>query len=216
MSVTANAGGTANEMHSHYSSLNGVTRLVVGPITTTGLASLKFSFKHFYDDYGAGVTRKIQSSLDGITWTDEAWSFPSGTGNQGPETASTTIANNVGTTTYIAWVLDGDHFQYDEWYMDDVTITEPLANDAGTVSIDVADLTPGSVAPQATVKNFGTATNTFNVQMNITGGYTSNKTVTSLAPGATQQVTFDNWTAALGHVPSKSIYPVRNGPRCFE
>ncbi|MDZ7624297.1 MAG: CARDB domain-containing protein [Ignavibacteriaceae bacterium] len=53
------------------------------------------------------------------------------------------------------------------------------------------------LAPQATVKNFGANTNTFNVQMTI-GGYTSTKTVTSLAPGATQQVTFDNWNATLG------------------
>ena len=39
----------------------------------------------------------------------------------------------------------------------------------------------GTVAPKATVKNFGTATQTFNVNMTITGGYSSTKTVTGLA-----------------------------------
>jgi hypothetical protein len=89
----------------------------------------------------------------------------------------------------------------DEYYLnvDEVSIDEVPANDAGTVSIDVPiGNLPGVIIPKATVKNFGTATNTFNVTMEITGGYTSTKTVTSLTYGATQQVTFDNWTAAIG------------------
>ena len=71
--------------------------------------------------------------------------------------------------------------------------------DAGTVSVDVlSGLIPGSVVPKATVKNFGTNPKSFNVNMTITGGYSSTKTVTNLAPGASQQVTFDNWNATLG------------------
>ena len=54
---------------------------------------------------------------------------------------------------------------------------------------------PGTITPMATVKNYGTAAHTFNVQMTITGGYTSTKTVTNLAAGTTAQVTFDNWNA---------------------
>jgi hypothetical protein len=204
VSTTSLAGGTANEMHGHYSSFLGVTRLIVGPINTTGMSSLRLAFKHFYDDYGAGITHKIQSSTNATTWSDEAWSFASGSGNQGPETVNTTIANNVGSTTYIAWVLDGDHFQFDEWYVDDVVISVPLPNDVGTLSIDLAgNLVPGSVVPTATVKNFGTSSNSFNVTMTITGGYTSTKAVSSLAPGATQLVSFDSWSATLGQKTAK-------------
>ncbi len=199
VSATSNAGGTPNEMHSLYSSLIGATRLIVGPINTTGMASLKLAFKQFFDDYGPGITVKIQSSADASTWADEAYSFASGGGNIGPETVNTTIANNVGSITYVAWVIDGDHYQYDNYYIDDVAVTLPLPNDVGTFSIDInPSIVPGSFAPQATVKNFGINTNSFNVQMNITGGYTSTKAVTNLAPGATQQVTFDNWNPALG------------------
>ena len=83
--------------------------------------------------------------------------------------------------------------------IDNVVIKVPLANDVGTLSIDVAsNQIPGSVVPQATVKNYGTSTNSFNVTMTITGGYSSTKTVSALAPDATQQVTFDNWNATLG------------------
>ena len=199
VSNSSSAGGSPYEMHSLYSSLFGVTRLIVGPINTSGVPSLLLAFKHFYDDYAAGLTIKIQSSSDLNTWTDEAYSFASGGGNRGPETVNTTIANNLGTVTYIAWVVDGDHYEYDNWYVDDVSVTLPLPNDAGTLSIDVPiAVAPGTIAPQATVKNYGTAANTFDVQMTISGGYTSTKTVTSLAPGATQVVTFDNWNAVLG------------------
>ena len=204
VSTTSNAGGSPNEMKASWFSFVGTTRLILGPINTTGMTSLKLAFKHFFDDYGPGITVRIQSSTDASTWTDEAYSFVSGGGNIGPETVNTTIGSNVGTTTYIAWTLDGDHYQYDYWYVDDVVVSEPLPNDVGTFSIDVdANIVPGSIAPQATVKNFGLNTNSFNVQMNITGGYTSTKTVTNLAPGATQQVTFDNWNPSLGQYAAK-------------
>jgi hypothetical protein len=51
----------------------------------------------------------------------------------------------------------------------------------------------GPVTPIATVRNYGLSTETFPVNMTI-GTYTSTKTVTNLAPGAIQQVTFDTWT----------------------
>jgi hypothetical protein len=74
-------------------------------------------------------------------------------------------------------------------------------NDVGTYSVDVTDIDPpgGTQAPKATIKNFGSAAQTFTVNMTITGGYTSTKTVTSLAAGATIQVTFDNWTPTAGY-----------------
>jgi len=68
-------------------------------------------------------------------------------------------------------------------------------NDVGVQSIDapvgMGNLAP--ITPLATVKNYGTAANSFPVNMTI-GAYSSTKTVTNLAPGATQQVTFDSWT----------------------
>lgn len=104
-----------------------------------------------------------------------------------------------GQNIYIAFV----NRSFDAWtiYVDDVggPIVYIPANDVGTTSIDIASsLMPGTVAPKATVKNFGSSTNSFNVTMTITGGYTSTQAVTSLAPGASQQVTFANWNPALG------------------
>lgn len=104
-----------------------------------------------------------------------------------------------GQNIYIAFV----NRSFDAWtiYVDDVggPIVYIPANDVGTTSIDIASsLMPGTVAPKATVKNFGSSANSFNVTMTITGGYTSTQAVSSLAPGASQQVTFANWNPALG------------------
>ncbi|MBE7477771.1 MAG: hypothetical protein HS131_13715 [Ignavibacteriales bacterium] len=195
---TSNAGGSPYEMREMYASGTGISRLIVGPINTSGLTSLALEFKHFFDDYGTGITMKVQSSTDATTWTDESFSVVSGGGNQSG-TVGIAINNNVGTTTYIAWVSDGNHFQFDYWYIDDVAVTIPLANDVGTFSIDIATInSPGIISPKATVKNYGTNTQSFDVQMTADGGYTSTKTVTALAPFATAQVTFDNWTPAYG------------------
>ena len=199
VSNSNNAGGMAYEMKATWVSGTGISRLIVGPINTSGMTGLNLEFKHYFDDYAPGVTLKIQSSSDLTNWTDEAFSFNSGGGDIGPETVNTTIGSNVGSITYVAWVIDGNHFQYDYWYVDDVSIINPLPNDVGTVSIDIpSGIGPGSYTPKATVKNYGTNPNTFTVNMTITGGYNSTKTVTNLAPGATEQVTFDNWNATLG------------------
>lgn len=70
--------------------------------------------------------------------------------------------------------------------------------DAATVSIDMVPVIgPGTVNPMATVQNVGSIGATFDVVMNI-DTYTSVQAVT-LAPGASQQVTFDPWNATVGN-----------------
>ena len=51
-----------------------------------------------------------------------------------------------------------------------------------------------SLTPQANVRNNGTANATFGVRLDI-GGWSNTQTVTSLAPGATQLVSFASWAA---------------------
>lgn len=83
-----------------------------------------------------------------------------------------------------------------------ITVMPALAHDVGVVSIDnmTSLVTAGTVVtPKATVANFGTNTETFTVTMTSNPGtYTSTQTVTALAPGATVQLTFANWTAEAG------------------
>jgi len=116
---------------------------------------------------------------------------------------SISLASYIGQTVYIAFrehifdnAVGGSLF-----CLDLVTIGTAPSNDVAVQSIDMPYLNaPGTVAPTATVVNIGSTAQTFNVTMTINpGAYTSTIPVTALAGGASQQVTFSNWTATTGN-----------------
>ena len=93
----------------------------------------------------------------------------------------------------------------DMWrlYIDDIAIIHTPANDVGITSIIApsAAMLPGSVIPQVTVKNFGTATQT-NIPVYYKIGSSSNvvsTTITSLAAGVSTNVSFPALTATSGN-----------------
>lgn len=138
VSNTANAGGSAYEMKSTYQSVNpGITRLVSPPLNTVGQQTLNLSFKHYLDAYSTGCTLRIQSSTNGTTWTNEAWSVATTSSNIGPQTVNTTILNNLNApATMIAFVIEGNLYQYDYWYIDNVLVSGDSATAIpATVSI---------------------------------------------------------------------------------
>jgi hypothetical protein len=116
------AGGTGNEMVCSWQEAIGISRLITPGIDFGTNTSATLSFKHFYSDYDPGVTLKIQSSTDLTTWTDQPYSIIGGTGDVGPETATLTLTIPTGVN-YIAFVVDGNHYSINYWYIDDVTIT---------------------------------------------------------------------------------------------
>jgi hypothetical protein len=196
-SSSSNAGGTAPELElNYYPSFNGLSKFVSCNITTTHISQVhNLELKHYLNFYASpGPYLGIGISYDnGSTYTP-IWEFQA-TSNVGPETIQTTFTPTAGTFQLVLY-CNGDSYNINYWYVDDIQVSLPVPNDVGTFSIDMTFYNPGTVSPKATVKNFGTSTNTFNVQMQITGGYSSTKTVTNLAPGATQQVTFDNWNVS--------------------
>jgi hypothetical protein len=125
VSNSANAGGSPREMHSTWQNRNPAsTRLVTPPLNTTGQTLLNLSFRHMLDAYGTGATLKIQSSTDGINWTDEAWLVATTAANIPASIVNTTIANNLNSlTTYVAFTVSGNLYQYDHWYIDEVSVT---------------------------------------------------------------------------------------------
>ncbi|MBN2681251.1 MAG: choice-of-anchor J domain-containing protein [Bacteroidales bacterium] len=156
------AGGDANEMIASFQFTTGISRLITPGINTSGETEVELSFLTYYDDYAAGATLKIQSSTDGITWTDEAYSYVTGSGNIPTGTTITVpITSNVGATTYIAFVIEGNHAQIDYWYVDNVSIHTPpvtpeLTWDATTFTEAVAN--DGSIS---TVVNLSLTDETF-------------------------------------------------------
>lgn len=123
--ATSNAGGSDGEMMSTWQDRNPATnRLVLPVLNTTGVTELSLSFRHMLDDYGPGATLRIQSSTNGTTWTNESWSLPTASNtNVGPEMVNTTITSNLNSpTTYLAFSIEGNLYQYDFWYVDDVSV----------------------------------------------------------------------------------------------
>jgi hypothetical protein len=206
---TTNAGGAAYEARAYWSPNQGTLetdqdRLVTPPVNVTGIGAVKVSFKQMLDDYNAGVNDvwvKVQYSTDATTWTD-AWSYAAGLGVDIPAgTTSLLIPVPPATTQmYFAWTLAGKAYDLNDWYVDNICITEALAHDVAVSSIDMLPLvvptTP--VIPTASVINNGGNTETFNVTMTMNNGYTSTKTVTALDPGTGTTVTFDSWTPSIG------------------
>jgi hypothetical protein len=199
LSNTNNAGGTPYEMKATYQDATGISRLISPPVNTAGVSAMSIRFRTYYNDYAAGITAKLQYSHDLTTWYDTSWSIISGGGDVSG-LMSVLITDLNSPTTYIAWTLDGNHYQFDYWYVDDVVFSQPPNHDVAPVSWDL----PGQVVnentlvtPKATVINNGLNTETFTVTCTIGDTYTNTQTVSGLAMGMTQQVSFAPLTPAL-------------------
>jgi len=118
-----NAGGTAFEMRASWMEATGISRLILPPLNTDGFTDIQLSFRQFYDDWGPGCTLRIQTSTNLINWANEAWSYASGSGNIAPILTDVPLQYNIGPTTYIAFVIEGDHYQIDNWYVDNILVS---------------------------------------------------------------------------------------------
>jgi hypothetical protein len=144
-SNTNYAGGTACEMWAQREVQSpAISRLVTPPLNTAGLSQITVFFRHFFDDRNTGLVAKVQSSPNGINWTDESWSINSGGGNVGPAPVSFNITNNLGGITYLAFTLEGNLGRFDNWYIDDLFIST-LYMWTGALSTDW--FTPGNWNP---------------------------------------------------------------------
>jgi len=119
------AGGSPGEIYSKWQEVNpATTRLVTPPFNTTGMSELSLSFRDYLYDWAPGATVRVQSSMDGISWTNENWSKPtaSNSGN-GAEIINTNITNNLNSpTTLLAFTAEGNLNQYTYWFIDDVSV----------------------------------------------------------------------------------------------
>jgi len=126
VTTTSLAGGSPNEARCMYQSgVNpGTSRLVTPAIVTTGYTSLRLSFKHYLNSYSpGGLTLKVRTSPNGTTWTDEAWSVTTTAADIGPQTVTTTLTHNLNCpTTYVAFEISGNLYNFDYWYIDNISI----------------------------------------------------------------------------------------------
>ena len=213
--------GTASAVADFYSiSAGGTLDLVSFAFTATGaLDSLKFD--HAYATYATEVDQLVvySSTNGGTTWTTLVTlaGGVSGPLVTAPPTTSTFVptASQWATKKYALPIgtnkvkFTGISAYGNECYLDNIQVGSPYPNDIAAASIDapVSNLVPGTYAPKVTVKNWGTLPQTA-IPVTVTispGGYTNTQTVASLASGSTSQLTFANWTPAIGSYTLKAI-----------
>jgi hypothetical protein len=119
------AGGTPNEVWFaiYYGFYRGPSRLISRGINTTGVSALYVTFK--MHTWTGSCHQKLQSSADGIHWTDE-WAG-SGCGNWVGKTydVKAKVTQNLGSVTYLAWTADDESLYYwGEWALDDIQVTD--------------------------------------------------------------------------------------------
>jgi hypothetical protein len=176
--------------------------LITPQFTVVAGDSLKFSAFFFgaYKDSMFVLLSTTTNSTSAFTTTLIAMDTLALTPMSSWHNFSINLTPYAGQNVYVAFrekiadnQADGAYFA-----LDLVSMGAPLLNNVAAVSIDVPSIVgAGLYTPKATVQNVGSATQTFDVTMNI-GAYTSTKTVTALASMVSQQVTFDPWTAPVG------------------
>ncbi len=160
MSNTATAGGAAYELKCSYQQVNpATTRIITAPVNTVGVSQVTFSFKHMLDAYAAGVTLRLQTSNDKSTWTNTSWSVATSATNIAATTVNVTVTTNLNSNnTYFALVADGDLYQIDYWYIDNISITSGGSTTPTVTTTAASSITSSSAVSGGNVTADGGAT----------------------------------------------------------
>ncbi len=204
-SSSENAGGVAPEgMFSWTPQFEGNSKLASPEINTSGNDALVFEFKHMLNDYSGDYTLSVETTSDGATW-NEVWSI-NVTNDIEAETVSFLIENDdVGSENFqIAFTYDGNSYNVNNWYIDDVVLLEALSLDVGVIALDAPTLAPAGevIEVKCIVKNYGTQTVDFEVTMEAfessTLVYTSTESVNGLVTTEEEEVIFNEWVPVAG------------------
>lgn len=120
---TANAGGTSPELFFNWTpSSTGQFWCQFGnAISAQGYTNLNFQFKHFVDHYATPYTIRLQTSTDGVSWTDR-WTV-SPTADILPRTENINLSVHNNAVFFYRFMFDGNSFNIDGWNIDDIIIT---------------------------------------------------------------------------------------------
>ncbi|MEA2095085.1 MAG: T9SS type A sorting domain-containing protein [Candidatus Cloacimonadota bacterium] len=135
------AGGVAPEAQFSWSPSTVATQRLISPVLdTSGATDLALEFKHCVNDWNGDYSLYVQTTSDGTTW-NEVISIPS-VATPGTTVIETVSTPDVGSATFqIAWVYDGDSYNINYWYVDDVMLIGPYTPPApgyitGTVTLE--------------------------------------------------------------------------------
>ena len=124
ISETSYAGGAPPELEFSWSpTFYGKSWIQSPEFDASGFDEIQGEFKLYVDDFSGGYEIGVEASNDASTWTP-VWSYYNPGGNVGPTIIHFTIPSSLcGTTTYIRFYFDGNSYNVDYFYIDDVAIT---------------------------------------------------------------------------------------------
>lgn len=202
-SPTVMAGGDApGEAKLHWSpEFVGSTRFISPEIDLTGVTDVSVEFKHMLDFYG-GTTEVIGCATrsGGGEW-NSIWEVPGAT--IPAEQLIVAVTNgDVGAADFqVCFYFDGNAYNINDWYIDDISVFTPLAHDVSAVTVlGGTYFSQGDTyAAKGNIYNAGLNTETFDVvctiyDFNDTEIYTDTQTMTDMAPGVYSDVTFSGFT----------------------
>lgn len=166
------AGGATPEAKFSYIQVVDTSRLVSPVIDMTGTASeVKLSFKHFYNWYKNGPKIGLATRFGNGEWTTEWELTPSE--SIGPETVSLVMANTVQADFQFCLFIEGNLYNLNDWYIDDIKLLIPLSLDAKLESVNLPAYAGAGndIFLKGAIENVGiTPINSFDVLYQANGG----------------------------------------------
>ena len=167
------AGGSAPEGKFTYVQAVAVTRLISPVVDLTGLTTVTLMFNFMYDWYSNPAPKLGVATRTGTgAWTS-VWEITP-TANVGPKTQVISISNaDIGPGFQFCFYLDGNFYNLDYWYVDNILLETPPALDAALTSIKLPQYLAANVPATLTgnVKNMGaTPITSFDIGYSVDGG----------------------------------------------
>jgi len=136
-----NAGGSAPEIRFHWSpSFDGISYFTTPIIDTSDYEEMMLTFRHNINNYSSPGTYTL--SVVAIVGEEEhllhEWVDPDNVAAEEIVTLLTEDDHGIGSEEfYIAWVFDGNSYDINQWFIDDIQLEE--APDRYTVTFNVED-----------------------------------------------------------------------------
>lgn len=170
---SSKAGGTMPEGKFSYIQAIGTTRLISPEVDLTGLTTVTLMFNFMYDWYSNPAPKLGVATRTGTgAWTSVWEILP--TGNVGSETKVINISNaDIGPGFQFCIYLDGNFYNMDYLFLDDIFLMTPPLLDAGLAGIDLPQYLAVNDPATLTgkVKNMGsTPITSFDVAYSVEGG----------------------------------------------
>ncbi|MCX6273047.1 MAG: T9SS type A sorting domain-containing protein [Bacteroidetes bacterium] len=212
-----NAGGTGGEAKFTWIQQTAMSRLISPMIDLTTASNPTLTFKHMYDRYANGPVIGVGVRIANGPWT-VVWSV-SPSASIPAETRYVSLTNVNQDSVQFCLYINGNLYNVNYWYIDDIQIFTPLALDAKLMSVDLPYylLAPATPSLQGKIMNVGyTPVTSFDVAYTVNGGASSVYSVTglNLAVGATYSFTHNiplNFTTSGSYIIETKILNVNGG-----